>query len=66
MIAQTLSETKAPASEQSIFELIEVEQVFEVPKPGRSLFSRETVGLRALDGVRLTVRKGTSLSLIHI
>ncbi|MWB78236.1 ATP-binding cassette domain-containing protein [Pseudooceanicola sp. 216_PA32_1] len=64
MIVQTLSETKAPVTEQPIFELIEVEQVFEVPKPGRSLFSRETVGLRALDGVRLNIRKGTSLAVV--
>ena len=47
-----------------VFELIEVEQVFEVPKPGRALFSRETVGLRALDGVRLGIRKGTSLAIV--
>ena len=52
MTVQTLAETNTTVPEQPIFELIEVEQVFEVPKPGRSIFSRETVGLRALDGVR--------------
>ncbi|WP_323803014.1 ABC transporter ATP-binding protein [Sulfitobacter litoralis] len=64
MTVQTLAETNATVPEQPIFELIEVEQVFEVPKPGRSLFSRETVGLRALDGVRLNIRKGTSLAVV--
>ena len=47
-----------------VFELIEVEQVFPVPKPGRGLFSRDTVGLRALDGVRLRVPQGASLALV--
>ena len=64
MIVQTLAETNTTVPEQPIFELIEVEQVFEVPKPGRSIFSRETVGLRALDGVRLNIRKGTSLAVV--
>jgi len=55
--------TPTPRS-QPIFELIEVEQVFDVPKPGRGMFSRDTVGLRALDGVRLGVQQGTSLAIV--
>ncbi|MGI3168524.1 oligopeptide/dipeptide ABC transporter ATP-binding protein [Pseudooceanicola sp. C21-150M6] len=56
--------TTEPAPVPPVFELIEVEQVFPVPKPGRSLLSRETVGLRALDGVRLTINQGASLALV--
>jgi oligopeptide/dipeptide ABC transporter ATP-binding protein len=64
MTKQLSNQTASYISEQPIFELIEVEQVFEVPKPGRRLFSRDTVGLRALDGVRLGIRKGTSLAIV--
>ncbi|MGR3376712.1 oligopeptide/dipeptide ABC transporter ATP-binding protein [Salipiger abyssi] len=58
---QIQTQTTAPAA--PVFELIEVEQVFQVPKPNRGL-SRETVGLRALDGVRLRIAQGASLALV--
>ncbi|ANT62771.1 ABC transporter [Salipiger sp. CCB-MM3] len=53
----------APARTAPVFELIEVEKVFQVRPPGRR-FTREKVGLRALDGVRLSVEKGASLALV--
>ncbi|WP_289153999.1 ATP-binding cassette domain-containing protein, partial [uncultured Salipiger sp.] len=61
---QSASAETRPAPAPAVFELIEVEQVFAVPKPGRGLLSRDTVGLRALDGVRLTVRQGASIALV--
>lgn len=60
IMEQTQDPTSPPPP---VFELTDVEQVFQVPKPGRG-FSRETVGLRALDGVRLRVRPGASLALV--
>ncbi|AWI85118.1 ABC transporter ATP-binding protein [Alloyangia pacifica] len=53
----------APSRTAPVFELIEVEKVFQVRPPGRR-FTREKVGLRALDGVRLSVEKGASLALV--
>ncbi|MGR3822247.1 MAG: oligopeptide/dipeptide ABC transporter ATP-binding protein [Salipiger marinus] len=50
--------TRAP-----VFELIEVEKVFLIRRPGAGL-RRDTVGLRALDGVRLRVEQGASLALV--
>jgi oligopeptide/dipeptide ABC transporter ATP-binding protein len=52
-----------PAAKTPVFELIDVEKTFQVPKPGRR-FSRETVGLKALDGVRLRINDGASLALV--
>ncbi len=53
----------APTPGVAVFELIEVEKTFQIRPPGRR-FTRETVGLKALDGVRLRVDKGTSLALV--
>ncbi|MCR8546212.1 ABC transporter ATP-binding protein [Salipiger sp. P9] len=61
-MAQTQTQTTAPTA--PVFELIEVEQVFPVPRPGRPFMSRDTVGLRALDGVRLRIAQGASLALV--
>ena len=47
----------------AIFELLDVEKVFEVSRPG-GLLSRGTVRLPALDGVRLTIRSGSSVALV--
>lgn len=49
--------------EAPLFELREVEKVYQVRRPGRIL-SRATVGLHALDGVRLTIRQGASIALV--
>ncbi len=51
-------------SDQPSYEMIEVAKVCAVPKHGRRQFSRDTVGLRALDGVRLSISKGTSLAIV--
>ncbi|MCF7701372.1 ABC transporter ATP-binding protein [Loktanella sp. M215] len=48
---------------QPLFELIEVEKVYMVRKPG-TVFSTAKVGLPALDGVRLKIRKGSSIALV--
>ncbi|TKA95630.1 ABC transporter ATP-binding protein [Cereibacter changlensis] len=48
---------------QPLFELIEVEKVYMVRRPG-SLFSTAKVGLPALDGVRLKIRKGASVAIV--
>ncbi|PZX14938.1 peptide/nickel transport system ATP-binding protein [Palleronia aestuarii] len=53
----------AARPEQPVFELLDVEKVFQVRPPG-SIFSRRTVGLPALDGVRLKVRRGASVALV--
>ncbi|SEM85926.1 peptide/nickel transport system ATP-binding protein [Loktanella fryxellensis] len=52
-----------PPEPQVLFELVEVEKVFMVRKPG-SLFGGAKVGLPALDGVRLKIRKGASVALV--
>ncbi|WP_353475275.1 ABC transporter ATP-binding protein [Salipiger sp. H15] len=62
-LSTVLEAPEAPARTAPVFELIEVEKVFEVRPPGRR-FTREKVGLRALDGVRLSVEKGASLALV--
>ncbi|HEY0213959.1 MAG TPA: ABC transporter ATP-binding protein [Paenirhodobacter sp.] len=46
-----------------VFELREVEKVYQIKRPGR-LFSRHKVGLHALDGVRLTIQPGASVALV--
>lgn len=58
-----MTETVKNTAQTSIFQLVDVEKVFQVRPPG-ALFSRKTVGLRALDGVRLRVNRGTSLALV--
>ncbi|MGY9045931.1 ABC transporter [Puniceibacterium antarcticum] len=63
-----MSSASAPRTEKvpataPVFELIEVEKVFQVRPPNSGL-SRKTVGLRALDGVRLRVDTGTSIALV--
>ncbi|MCT4372109.1 ABC transporter ATP-binding protein [Yangia mangrovi] len=63
MMLDTATTRTAPSRTAPIFELIEVEKVFQVRPPGRR-FTREKVGLRALDGVRLSVEKGASLALV--
>lgn len=60
-IADPLPEAAGPRP--PVFELTDVEKIFQVRPPGRR-FTRETVGLRALDGVRLRVEAGTSLALV--
>ncbi|MDO6585066.1 ABC transporter ATP-binding protein [Salipiger sp. 1_MG-2023] len=50
-------------AERPVFELVDVEKVFQVRKPGQR-FGRQTVGLHALDGVRLSVGQGASLALV--
>lgn len=50
-------------TELPVFELLEVEKVYMVPKPGARL-SRAKVGLAALDGVRLSIRRGASVALV--
>ncbi|RAK11997.1 peptide/nickel transport system ATP-binding protein [Salipiger aestuarii] len=52
-----------PTPPRPVFELKDVEKVFQVRKPGQR-FGRKTVGLRALDGVRLSVEQGASLALV--
>jgi oligopeptide/dipeptide ABC transporter ATP-binding protein len=52
-----------PAAAPPVFELVDVEKTFQVPRPGRR-FGRETVGLKALDGVRLRVSEGASIALV--
>ena len=64
IMSQTQTKRPATAPTPPVFELIEVEQEFSVPKPGRSLLSRDTVGLKALDGVRLSIAQGASLALV--
>ena len=49
--------------EQPVFELLDVQKVYQVRPPGRVL-SRRTRDLRALDGVRLVVRRGASIALV--
>ncbi|MCA0940224.1 ABC transporter ATP-binding protein [Salipiger pacificus] len=63
MMLDTATTRTAPSRTAPVFELIEVEKVFQVRPPGRR-FTREKVGLRALDGVRLSVEKGASLALV--
>lgn len=46
-----------------LFELREVEKSYRVCRPGRP-FSRASAELRALDGVRLTIRSGASIALV--
>ncbi|CAM3323900.1 ABC transporter ATP-binding protein [Paracoccus nototheniae] len=46
-----------------LFELIEVEKLYMVRRPG-SMFSTAKVGLPALDGVRLKIRKGSSVAIV--
>ena len=64
IMSQTQTKRPTTAPTPPVFELIEVEQEFSVPKPGRSLFNRDTVGLKALDGVRLSIAQGASLALV--
>lgn len=46
-----------------IFELLDVEKVYQVTRPGR-LFRPRRLGLAALDGVRLRVGAGESLAVV--
>ena len=49
--------------EQPVFELLDVQKMYQVRPPGR-LLSRRTRDLRALDGIRLAVRRGASIALV--
>ncbi len=51
------------SDDRPVFELKDVEKVFQVRRPGQR-FGRQTTGLRALDGVRLRVNQGASLALV--
>lgn len=51
------------AQPRPVFELVDVEKVFQVKAPGKR-FSNATVGLRALDGVRLRIAPGASVALV--
>ncbi|MBP0614408.1 oligopeptide/dipeptide ABC transporter ATP-binding protein [Jiella mangrovi] len=58
--------TNAPgtgASDRPVFELLDVEKRFTVSRPAGFL-KREKRSLAALDGVRLTVRRGASIALV--
>ncbi len=46
-----------------VFELREVEKVYQVSRPG-GLLRREKRALHALDGVRLTIRAGASVAIV--
>lgn len=58
-----LNKVQKARENSSIFELLEVEKVFQVSVSGH-LFSHEKAGLHALDGVRLKVEKGKSIALV--
>ncbi|MCE7028499.1 oligopeptide/dipeptide ABC transporter ATP-binding protein [Jiella avicenniae] len=51
------------ASDRPVFELLDVEKRFAVSRPAGFL-KREKRSLAALDGVRLTVRRGASIALV--
>jgi oligopeptide/dipeptide ABC transporter ATP-binding protein len=47
-----------------IFRLLDVQKAYDVQAKGRSIFSRATKRLRALDGVRLALEPGESLAIV--
>lgn len=52
-----------PNQPRPVFELVDVEKVFQVKPPGKR-FTNKTIGLRALDGVRLRIAQGASVALV--